>query len=532
MTIQKICEIFFINSNNAQQHKIPSSLVKNNNTLVFYKLFNCSNEEYEHILNYRSWLHRYWFHGTQKTEKKYFVIRYQSNNNDKNYKIIYTTPGFSSILIRYLQNKLNYEIKGKEQFQAINIKLPEMKFKLWDFQQDAVNAWINSGSYGIIKAATASGKSIMACYIIKKMETRTVILVHSSDLLLNVWFNYLIEQFGESIKQQIGIIGGRLSNKDRRKMNICNDSFVENINKHIVIATVQTLLHHLPELGNQRFGLLISDEIHRMPSDQFQKVTNAIRTAARLGLSATLLRSDGMSPMMNGLIGNIVYKTSIKELAKRGFLVEPIFKQIIIDDIECQDKINNCELKLLEYSKYVKKISASSTLKFNYITNLCRDLVNNNHKFMLYTDYVNNDPKNEIQVFTRSDYFNKLHNEYNLNVKELTKEMTAMDRECIFNELRNSQLDGIVLGAMGNEGINIKSVDSIIMANATASTIKFPQRTGRAMRQCINKTNCTIYEVLLNTHKELEWSERSFIEYYNEGYRKEHITINSDNHET
>lgn len=106
--------------------------------------------------------------------------------------------------------------------------------------------------------------------------------------------------------------------------------------------------------------------------------------------------------------------------------------------------------------------------------------------------------------------------------------MSGLERQSIFTKLGNNELDGIVFANLGNEGINIPSVDSIIMCNATASTIKFPQRTGRAMRLYRNKTNCYVYEILLNVPKELQWSEDNFLEYEEQGFKKERIHVNND----
>ena len=45
-----------------------------------------------------------------------------------------------------------------------------------------------------------SGKSYTACKIIQKMKVKTLITVHTNDLLINAWMNTLVEQFGKGIK--------------------------------------------------------------------------------------------------------------------------------------------------------------------------------------------------------------------------------------------------------------------------------------------------------------------------------------------
>ncbi len=683
VTYLRISDIEFINIENANTTGVGSTLVSND-TLVFFNLHGIKDHELEEILNYKSFTYRSWKEGKKTI---YFVFKYGYGLDSK---VIYCSAGFSSILIRLLQNKYGYTINGKELYRAKEItRLPNMKFSLWDFQRDAIQEWINNGCYGILACPTASGKSIIGCSVIKKMNVRTIILCHTADLLINVWFNYLVEQFGEEIKDRIGIIGGGLTNKDRKMMRIIDNDFYNNIKKDIVVCTSQALIagNKLPELGKEHFGLMITDEClpydtiintskgtfkigelydiynnesnrylvermkvssldlrkkeiiecnfvpkktvikqmyeielingitfkasndhmcltyyrgydvidydeikyitnigrlnsetkqiefidivdkryigkeqgydlevlndnhnyfiengvnvhncHHYSAEQFKKVSSAIRSAYRLGLSATIHRPDGLSPIFYALLGDVRYRIGIKELVKKGLLVEPIFYSIIIEDEEACNKIRICPYKLLEYSRYVKKVSGSSELKFRYILGLCQSLQSKGRKFMLYTDFVNKNKAidedgeyltNDLGVFTRDDYVKGLL-ELKIKTIGVSSEMSGIQRQSIFNKLGNNELDGIVFGSLGNEGINIPAVDSIIMCNATASTIRFPQRCGRAMRLYKGKTNCYIYEILLNTPKELQWSQDNFLEYEEQGFNKERIYVNND----
>lgn len=94
--------------------------------------------------------------------------------------------------------------------------------------------------------------------------------------------------------------------------------------------------------------------------------------------------------------------------------------------------------------------------------------------------------------------------------------------------VEKGELDGIVFGALGIEGLDIPLIDSIILCNSTASTIKFPQCTGRAMRVYKGKKNAYIYEILLDIEKEIQWSNENFFEYGTEGYMKERIWLDSN----
>lgn len=486
----------------------------------YYKLTGCSDDEFQKIIEYKSWLFKSWKFGT---ERKYFTFPYINRNNNK---ILYSSIGFAPILIRFLQG-LGYLINGKEMFRSKEIHLGNMLYKLYDFQEDAMNSWIDSGCLGVIKMPTGSGKTINSCAIIKKMGVKTIICMHTSDLLVNAWVNTLVEQFGESIKSKIGIVGGGLDEKDRKNMRLLADtSYQSNMNQDIVLATAQTLLNHLNELCNERIGLLVWDEVQHVSAEQFNKVAGSIRAPYRLGASATIQRQDGKTPLIHGLMGDTVYQIKIKELVKKGILVEPIFNCIIINDNKIQNNIATCGKIKLELSRHVKKMSSSSVLKVKYILKLAGSLCVNKKRFILYTDFVAD--KNN-GVFVR-DFFVKELNVLGIRVIGVSSEMSSVEREKIFNMLKNGKLDGIVAGKTCSEGVNIPAINSIIMANATKSTILYTQRCGRCLRTMkddINKKNGFIYELIIDTPMERKWSVECFHEYTQEGYTKEFINVDN-----
>ncbi|MDD3474407.1 MAG: DEAD/DEAH box helicase [Candidatus Dojkabacteria bacterium] len=484
---------------------------------VYYKLNGCSNDEFLQIIEYKSWLFKSWKYGT---ERKYFTFIYK---NSPELKIVWSSVGFAPILIRHLQS-LGWTVNGKENFRSKEINIGNILFQPYDFQKDAINSWLSCGCCGIIKSPTGSGKSFLACMIIQRMKVKTLITVHTNDLF-SVWFDTLTHQFGDSIKSQIGVIGGKLSKNDRKKLSIVSDTGYEsNIRQDIVIATSQSLLNKLDRLCNERFGLLVTDECHHYSSEQFSKVASNVRAPYRLGLSATLYRIDGTSPLFFGLLGDMCYKINIRELVDKKILVSPVFNTIVIHDRNIQSQISTCGLIKLDLSRYIKQMSASSIIKVNYILNLVTSLARNNKKFIVYTDFVNSKNSN---VFTRDFYVEEL-NKKRIKVIGVSADMTGSERSKVFNMLEKGKLDGLIFGLLGSEGVNIPSIDSVVMCNATKSTIRYCQRIGRSMRTVKNdssKKNAFVYEILLNTPMELKWSKENFYEYEVEGYTKERIYI-------
>lgn len=471
------------------------------------------------MVEYKAWEYRSWKYGKEK--KNFTWIKNLSK------KVLWSYIGFAPVMIRKLM-KDGYRVYGVEEMMNVkDISVGGVYYDLWDFQRDAVDAWEREGRCGVIKSPSGSGKTVKGCEIISRVSQRTIICVPTTDLMINVWYKSLVEQFGMIVRGRIGIIGGRIKREDRIKMGVeVDSSYEKNIRKDIVISTLQSLMTRTDKLCNERFGMVVVDECHRVAANQFKKVINNISAMNRVGLSATLVRDDGMSPVIHALMGDIVYKVSVKELVKKKILVEPIFETVVLKDEEVEKNIGKIGEVItkgdaLRYVRLLKRLSAMSEMKRNYILRLLVSLKANRKKFVVYTDFVN------IKgVFTR-DYYVKLLNEIGVRVIGVSSEFDASERERAFGLLERGKIDGLVFGRLGNEGINIPTVDSVVICNASKSGILYPQRVGRALRTVGNgsKRNAYIYEVLLDIDKEKEWSEHNFHEYIEEGYTKKYIVL-------
>ena len=142
----------------------------------------------------------------------------------------------------------------------------------------------------------------------------------------------------------------------------------------------------------------------------------------------------------------------------------------------------------------------------------------------MYADFVED---NGNGVYTR-DYFVKELNSAGVKSIGVSSDMTGSERAKVFSLLEDNKIDCLIFGKLGAEGVNLPRVDSVVMVNATKSTILFPQRTGRAMRTVkgdSTKCNAYIYEILLNNQMELKWSNINFFEYEQEGYTKERVYV-------
>jgi len=260
-------------------------------------------------------------------------------------------------------------------------------------------------------------------------------------------------------------------------------------------------------------GFVISN-CHHVPAQMFRKVNAAIRAPYKLGLSATMKRLDGLEKDVFSSLGDVQSSVTIRELINKGILAEPRFQSPIIVDKDVIGEIENCGQSGLAFSRFVKKASASSWKKKDYIINICKNIDARDRKFLLFTDYVSAE-----DVFVRDMYQQSLLEE-GVRVSIIDQGMSSDERSKVFSYLETGEISGIVFGKLGSEGVNIPSVDVVLMANAIKSPITFTQRVGRVMRKVPGKDFCDVYEILIDTPTEYKWSEYNFSEYKMEGFQK------------
>lgn len=253
---------------------------------------------------------------------------------------------------------------------------------------------------------------------------------------------------------------------------------------------------------------------HHVPAAMFRKVNASIRAPYKMGLSATVRRLDGLEKDVYGSLGDIQTSVSIRELINKGILAEPRFQSPVIVDHGAMDAIESCGHAGLVFSRFVKKTSASSTKKKDYIIDICKNISARDRKFLLFTDYVNAE-----DVYVRDMYADSLLKE-GIRVSIIDQGMSTEERSAVFGFLETGEISGIVFGRLGSEGVNIPSVDVVIMANAIKSPITFTQRVGRVMRKVKGKEFCDVYEILLDVPTEYKWSDFNFAEYRMEGFQK------------
>src|SRR5438093_1970323 len=159
-------------------------------------------------------------------------------------------------------------------------------------QTEALEAGWHDGGRGVVVLPTGTGKTHLAILAIHRTGRPALVVTPTIDLL-NQWYGELLLAFDVPV----GLLGGGYFDI-----------------QPLTVTTYDSAYIHLERWGN-KFGLIVFDECHHLPGPSF--MASAIGSIApyRLGLTATPERADGQEILLPELIGPIVYRREIKQLA-------------------------------------------------------------------------------------------------------------------------------------------------------------------------------------------------------------------------
>ena len=146
------------------------------------------------------------------------------------------------------------------------------------------------GESGVVCAYTGWGKTVLGYYAASVLKVKTLVITTKDDIYKQ-WLDGA-EKFLGLQQHEIGEIRGD-------KCEVKGTKFC--------VAMIHSLSMEgkYPDWIDEEFGLVIFDECHRLPAEQFSKVVHMFRARLRLGLSATPERQDGKELVVSTHIGPI-----------------------------------------------------------------------------------------------------------------------------------------------------------------------------------------------------------------------------------
>ncbi len=308
----------------------------------------------------------------------------------------------------------------------------------------------NGQDRGLLISATGTGKTYLSAFELRNYNPkRALFIVHR-------------EQIGKQALNSFRNVFG-----DTRSMGILSGTS-KVVDKDFIFSTIQTLSKDeiLQSFDKNEFDYIIIDEVHKAGANSYQKIVNYFNPKFLLGMTATPERSDDFDifKMFNY---NIAYEIRLQQALEEDLLCPFHYfgvSDVTIDGIELDDKI---DFKYLVAEERVKHIID----KINFY-GYCGERV----KGLIFCS----DKKEAKEL---SDIFNTK----GYKTVALTGESLQEEREKAIERLEQDEtlnsLDYIFTVDIFNEGVDIPSVNQVVMLRPTKSSIIFVQQLGRGLRK-------------------------------------------------
>lgn len=177
----------------------------------------------------------------------------------------------------------------------------EFKGSLFEYQENVINQAMKH-EFGIIKAPTGSGKTIMALAMVAKYKVSALIILPGKELLKQ--WQKQIDTFIDYPKAKLKrdhYIGEYTGNRKKLKGNLD-------------IATIQSLVNIQDISLLQQYGLVIIDECHHCASTTYRTVLKKINAKRVYGFTATPERQDGLEEITSMYLGGIIASVDEKDI--------------------------------------------------------------------------------------------------------------------------------------------------------------------------------------------------------------------------
>ena len=216
--------------------------------------------------------------------------------------------------IKSLLNKLNVEsevIDKTNHGKHINVKF---NGTLRDEQITAVKELLKYDN-GILAAATAFGKTVIAAKLIAERKTNTLIIVHRRQLL-SQWISRLSEFLiieeelpeirKKRIRQRQQFLIGQIGGGKENLTGMVDVAIMQSLNRGNIIS--ECIMN---------YGMIIVDECHHIPAFSFEQILKNTDAKYVYGLTATPTRLDGHHPIIFMQCGSVRYKVDTKIQAEQ-----------------------------------------------------------------------------------------------------------------------------------------------------------------------------------------------------------------------
>lgn len=330
----------------------------------------------------------------------------------------------------------------------------------------------------IVISATGTGKTYLSAFDVRQCNPRRMLYVAEREQILT--------KAMESYRKVLGCEDGDLG----LLSGTCRD-----LDRRYVFAMAQTLSKSdvLQRLAADEFDYILIDEAHHVGAERYQRILNHFSDPDfLLGMTATPERTDGYN-IYSCFGHNIAYEIRLQRALDENMLCPFHYygvaeylgndgTRLAADDNSGQLRYEISQLATPERVRYIIDKIQEYTPYHQQVTGLvfCSRVDEAEQLSALFNTEINQQAERQYHTIA------------------LSGGASAQEREQAVRRLEEGELDYIFTVDLFNEGIDIPSLNQIVMLRSTQSSIVFTQQLGRGLRKCAGKDSVIVIDFIGN----------------------------------
>ncbi|MCB2357049.1 DEAD/DEAH box helicase [Clostridium estertheticum] len=364
------------------------------------------------------------------------------------------------------------ELKKSQQnnnFEFSNYQLIKPNYMQQKAMDNLYRLRVAGEDKALVIAATGTGKTYMAAFdAISYKPKKLLFLAHREEILRGAE-----KTFKRLVK-----------NKERTTGLLTGTS--KDLEADYLFSTIQSMNNNLGNFKSDEFEYMIIDEAHHASSASYERVMEYFKPKFLLGMTATPERCDNGN-IFDIFDNNVALELRLREALKLELVIP--FHYFGISDIEGIDLSGVNSQDIDEITKRLK-------------VNERVDFIIDKMKFYGY----DGEKRKGVGFCASTDHAQYMTAEFNKRgIKSvcLTADNSVDERQYYIKKLEadEEELEVIFTVDIFNEGVDIPSINLVLMLRPTNSPIIFIQQLGRGLRTHKEKSFLTVLDFIGNHKK-------------------------------
>lgn len=370
------------------------------------------------------------------------------------------------------------------------------KLELRDYQKKAVDSVLGNGEpgtgYGTVVLPCGAGKTVVGIALMARLCTPTLVIC-PNIIAARQWITEILDKTlvkPEDIAEYSG------EKKEIKSITVCTyQVLIHAKNKPDSLAQE---MNNLEIIDARKWGLLLFDEVHLLPAPMF-RFTASLQSAHRIGMTATLIREDGLETDVFSLIGPKRCDVPWSVLEQQGWIAEAVCTEVRIPLPE------ELAIPYAIGTRFEKnRIGSTNPEKTSIVVEL---LEKHRGEFILVI----------------GQYLNQLKEiAGKIKAPLITGSMPNKDREKHFQDFREGKIQVLVVSRVANFAVDLPDASVAIQVSGIfGSRQEEAQRLGRILRPKERKSHFYSLITKYTLEEEFAANRQKFLVEQGYSYRME-----------